>query len=102
MIENHFTELALNASIAAFRKFFHNEKSTHFVEEKYFLSSLNPRTLNEHEEQLFCNVCYEKIFNPAEFTVENYGGVITPEDIERYLSYPTTPTTRVKKEIRKT
>ena len=77
------------------------KKSTHFVEEKYFLSSLNPRTLNEHEEQLFCNVCYEKIFNPAEFTVENYGGVITPEDIERYLSYPTTPT-RVKKEIRKT
>ena len=62
---------------------------------------MNPRTLNEHEEQLFCNVCYEKIFNPAEFTVENYGGVITPEDIERYLSYPTTPT-RVKKEIRKT
>lgn len=47
---------------------------------------MNPRTLNEHEEQLFCNVCYEKIFNPADFTVENYGGVITPEDIERYTS----------------
>lgn len=44
---------------------------------------LNPRTLNSHEEQLFCNVCYEKIFNPADFTVENYGGVVTPEDIER-------------------
>ena len=51
-----------------------------------FTYSLNPRTLNEHEEQLFCNVCYEKIFNPADFTVENYGGVITPEDIERYTS----------------
>ena len=45
---------------------------------------LNPRTLNEHEEQLYCNVCYEKIFNPADFTVDNYGGIVTPEDIERY------------------
>jgi len=44
---------------------------------------LNPRNLNVHEDQLVCNVCYEKIFNPADFTVENYGGVITPEDIER-------------------
>ena len=44
---------------------------------------LNPRTLNEHEEQLYCNVCYEKIFNPADFTVDNYGGIVTPEDIER-------------------
>lgn len=46
--------------------------------------SLNPRTLNEHDEQLFCNVCYEKIFNPADFTVDYYNGIITPEDIERY------------------
>jgi len=44
---------------------------------------LNPSNLNVHEDQLVCNVCYEKIFNPADFTVENYGGVITPEDIER-------------------
>ena len=44
---------------------------------------LNPRTLNEHQEQLYCNVCYERIFNPAEFTVDYYSGIITPEDIER-------------------
>jgi len=45
--------------------------------------SLNPGTLNEHEEMLYCNLCYAKIFNPAEFTVDNYGGIVTPEDIER-------------------
>merc|ERR1711944_356210 len=32
---------------------------------------------------LYCNLCYAKIFNPAEFTVDNYGGIVTPEDIER-------------------
>lgn len=46
--------------------------------------SLNPRTLNEREEQLFCNVCYEKIFNAQDFTVDSYGGIVTPEDIERW------------------
>jgi hypothetical protein len=45
---------------------------------------LNPMTLNENKEQLFCNSCYESIFNPSEFTVGDYGGIITPEDIERY------------------
>lgn len=44
---------------------------------------LNPRTLNEHDEQLFCNTCYERLFNPVEFTVDYYNGIITPEDIER-------------------
>lgn len=47
--------------------------------------ALNPRTLNEHQEQLFCNVCYERIFNPSDFTIDNYGGIVTPEDIERFL-----------------
>jgi len=45
--------------------------------------NLNPGTLNEHEEQLYCNVCYGKIFNPGSFTVDEYGGIVTPEDIER-------------------
>jgi hypothetical protein len=45
--------------------------------------NLNPRTLNNHEDQLFCNVCYENIFNPADFTVGLSSGIITPEDIER-------------------
>lgn len=45
--------------------------------------NLNPRTLNEHDEKLFCNVCYERYFNPAEFTVDYYTGIVTPEDIER-------------------
>lgn len=47
--------------------------------------SLNPGTLNEHEEKLYCNLCYTKIFNPGEFTCDNYGGIVTPEDIERYF-----------------
>jgi hypothetical protein len=33
--------------------------------------------------QLFCNVCYERLFQPVEFTVDYYSGIITPEDIER-------------------
>ena len=45
---------------------------------------LTPATLNEHDEKLFCNVCYERYFNPVEFTVDYYGGIVTPEDIERY------------------
>jgi len=44
---------------------------------------LTPATLNEHDEKLFCNVCYERYFNPVEFTVDYYGGIVTPEDIER-------------------
>ena len=48
--------------------------------------NLNPRTLNEHDEKLFCNVCYERYFNPAEFTVDYYTGIVTPEDIERQVS----------------
>jgi hypothetical protein len=47
--------------------------------------ALNPRTLNEHDEQLFCNVCYEKLFNPFDFTTDYYSGIITPEDIERFV-----------------
>ena len=45
--------------------------------------NLTPRNLNNHDDQLFCNVCYETIFNPADFTVDMYTGIITPEDIER-------------------
>nr|ACO10561.1 Muscle LIM protein Mlp84B [Caligus rogercresseyi] len=44
---------------------------------------LNPRTLNEHDEELFCNVCYTNIFNPQVFTTSNYTGIVTPEDIAR-------------------
>ena len=46
--------------------------------------NLTPRNLNNHDDQLFCNVCYENIFNPADFTVDMYTGIITPEDIERW------------------
>ena len=45
--------------------------------------NLTPASLNNHEDQLFCSVCYEKIFNPSEFTSGDYTGIITPEDIER-------------------
>ena len=45
---------------------------------------MTPATLNEHDEKLFWNVCYERYFNPVEFTVDYYGGIVTPEDIERY------------------
>jgi len=45
--------------------------------------NLNPRTLNEHEGKLFCDVCYGNYFNQAEFTTDYYTGIVTPEDIER-------------------
>ena len=47
--------------------------------------SLNPRTLNEHNEQLFCNCCYQNIFNPQEFSMYGYNGNITEEDRLRYV-----------------
>ena len=47
--------------------------------------SLNPRTLNEHNEQLFCNLCYQNIFNPQEFSMYGYNGNITEEDRLRYV-----------------
>ena len=42
--------------------------------------SLNPRTLNEHNEQLFCNNCYAANFVPQEFSMYGYNGNITEED----------------------
>ena len=39
--------------------------------------SLNPRTLNEHNEQLFCNNCYAANFVPQEFSMYGYNGNIT-------------------------
>lgn len=47
--------------------------------------SLNPRTLNEHNEQLFCNCCYQNIFNPQDFSMYGYNGNITEEDRLRYV-----------------
>ena len=45
---------------------------------------LSPRTLNEHDNKLFCDTCYGRYFSPNEFTTDYYTGIVTPEDIERY------------------
>jgi hypothetical protein len=44
---------------------------------------LSPRTLNEHDNKLFCDTCYGRYFSPNEFTTDYYTGIVTPEDIER-------------------
>lgn len=45
--------------------------------------SLNPRTMNDHDNKLFCDSCYANYFNQSEFTTDYYTGIVTPEDIER-------------------
>ena len=44
---------------------------------------LSPLTLNDHKDQLFCKVCYDEIFMSQEYSLGNYGGIVTPEDIRR-------------------
>merc|ERR1719350_465661 len=44
---------------------------------------LNPSTINNHKDQLFCSPCYQNIFNPQDYDLGSYGGIVTPEDIMR-------------------
>jgi len=44
---------------------------------------LNSSTLNDHNDQLFCQPCYQNIFCPQDYDVGKYGGIVTPEDIKR-------------------
>ena len=61
--------------------------------------TLTSNTLNEHNQQLYCRPCYENLLNPKvvsqqppassqhfsfqEFHSGNYGGLVTPEDLQR-------------------
>ena len=67
------------AVMAADRKPFHKQCVKCTKCKKY----LNPSTINEHKNQLFCKTCYDEIFMPQEFCSGTYGGIITPEDIKR-------------------
>merc|ERR1712055_222549 len=65
--------------MAADRKPFHKN----CVKCKSCSKSLNSATLNEHQTQLYCNPCYDNIFMMKKYTLDTYGGIVTPEDIRR-------------------
>jgi hypothetical protein len=65
--------------MAADRKPFHKQCVKCFKCHK----ALNPATINEHQNQLFCKACYDAIFMPQEYSTGNYGGIVTPDDIRR-------------------
>ena len=67
------------AVMAADRKPFHKQ----CVKCVKCKKSLNPSTINEHKNQLFCKNCYDEIYMPQEYCSGTYGGIITPEDIKR-------------------
>lgn len=46
--------------------------------------ALTPRTINEHEEKLFCNNCYQLIYNPQMFNSFTFNGHISEEDRLKY------------------
>merc|ERR1711913_230480 len=45
--------------------------------------TLNTSSLNEHNTQLYCKSCYEGLFDAHDYTIAQYGGIVTPEDIKR-------------------
>jgi len=44
---------------------------------------LNSNTLNNHKEKLYCKFCYDEIFMSNDYSMDSYGGIVTPEDIRR-------------------
>lgn len=45
--------------------------------------ALSAATLNEHQTQLYCQPCYELVYNTHDYSSGCYGGIVTPEDIAR-------------------
>lgn len=50
---------------------------------KHCKKSLTAGNINAHQLQLYCKVCYEQLFNSQEHCTGTYGGIVTPEDLER-------------------
>ena len=45
--------------------------------------SLSPSSLNNHQNKLYCNNCYDEVFMSQDYSLGSYGGIVTPEDIKR-------------------
>eukprot|EP00091_Calanus_sinicus_P005939 TRINITY_DN1648_c0_g1_i2.p1 TRINITY_DN1648_c0_g1~~TRINITY_DN1648_c0_g1_i2.p1 ORF type:complete len:144 (-),score=31.88 TRINITY_DN1648_c0_g1_i2:173-604(-) len=65
--------------MAADRKPFHKK----CVKCKTCSKVLTSATLNEHLTQLYCKACYDNIFMPQKPGGDEYGGIVTPEDLKR-------------------
>merc|ERR1712002_845835 len=65
--------------MAADRKPFHKQ----CVKCKTCGKALTSATINEHQTQLYCSPCYDIIFRLMKAGGEQYGGIVTPDDLKR-------------------